>query len=140
MTIAAILKGKKPVVAVGRDTTIRDIARLLSDHRIGAVLVMEREAIVGIVSERDIVRALHLHADILDCTASQIMSSPVHSVPPATPIGRAMGIMTEYRVRHLPVVESGRCQGVVSIGDLVARRIDDAEREASALKEYIQTG
>ena len=140
MSIGSILTGKKPLIAVARDTSVREIAKLLYDHRIGAVLVIEDDAILGIVSERDIVAALHVHEAVLDCTADQVMTAPVVTAPPEQEIAASMGVMTDRRVRHLPVVVDGRCLGLVSIGDLVKRRIDDAEREASALKDYIQTG
>ena len=139
MTIGSMLTGKKPLVSVSRGATIREIAELLYEHRIGAVLVMEDERIVGIVSERDIVAALHVHREVLDCTAEQVMTSPVITVASGQNVVGALGVMTDRRVRHLPVVEGGRCLGLVSIGDLVKRRIEDAEREASVLKDYIQT-
>lgn len=139
MTVGSILTGKKPVISVTTATTVREIAQLLYENRIGAVLVIEDGAILGIVSERDIVAGLHTHESILDCTAGQVMTSPVITVPPDRLITDSMGVMTDRRIRHLPVVENGRCVGLVSIGDLVKRRIDDAEREAMALKDYIQS-
>ena len=139
MSIGTILTGKKPLISVTTTTTVREIARQLYDNRIGAVLVIEDGAILGIVSERDIVAGLHVHDSVLDCTAGQIMTAPVITAPPDQDIVASMGVMTDRRVRHLPVVEGGRCLGLVSIGDLVKRRIDDAEAEASALKDYIQT-
>lgn len=139
MSIGTILTGKKPLISVATTTTVREIAKLLYDHRIGAVLVIEDDAIVGIVSERDIVAGLHVHAAVLDCTAGQVMTSPVIVAPPDQEIVVSMGVMTDRRVRHLPVVVAGRCLGLVSIGDLVKRRIDDAEAEALALKDYIQS-
>lgn len=139
MSIGSILTGKKPLISVARATTVREIAQLLYENRIGAVLVIEDGAILGIVSERDIVAGLHRHESILECTAGQVMTSPVITVPPGQAIIESMGVMTDRRVRHLPVVEDGRCIGLVSIGDLVKRRIDDAEAEAMALKDYIQT-
>ncbi|QXQ07286.1 CBS domain-containing protein [Sphingosinicellaceae bacterium] len=139
MTIGSMLAGKKPLVTVTRAETVRDIAQLLYEHRIGAVLVVEDGEILGIVSERDIVAALHVHQDVLDCTAGAIMTSPVITVPPGQRVVAAMAVMTDRRVRHLPVVEGTRCLGLISIGDLVKRRIEDAERETSELKDYIQT-
>lgn len=139
MSIGSILTGKKPLVVVSRTTTVREIARLIFEHRIGAVLVIEDGTILGIVSERDIVAALHVHEAVLDCTAGQVMTAPVVTAPPEQDIVHAMGVMTDRRVRHLPIVVDGRCLGLVSIGDLVKRRIDDAEAESVALKDYIQT-
>ena len=139
MSIASILTGKKPLISVERGTTVRAIVALLHDNRIGAVLVIESGAILGIVSERDIVAALHTHPDVLDRTAAAVMTAPVHTVPPDRGIVACMGVMTDRRIRHLPVVEDGQLLGLVSIGDLVKRRIDDVEAEAASLKVYIQT-
>ena len=139
MTIGSMLAGKRPLISVTRTDSVRDIARLLYENRIGAVLVVESGAIVGIVSERDIVGALHRHESVLDCTAAEVMTAPVHTVPPGMSVVAGLAEMTDRRFRHLPVVEDGRCLGLVSIGDLVKRRIDDADREAATLKDYIQT-
>lgn len=138
MTIGSILTGKKPLISVTTSTNVREIAALLYQHRIGAVLVVEDGDILGIVSERDIVAGLHLHGPtIMDIPAQTVMTAPVITVPPQHDIVAAMGVMTDRRVRHLPVVADGELLGLVSIGDLVKRRIDDAEREASSLKAYI---
>jgi CBS domain-containing protein len=136
--IASILTGKKPLVSVTRATPISDIAALLHQHRIGAVLVVEAGAIVGLVSERDICAGLHTHgAGILAAVAGEIMSAPVITTAPTTTVTEAMAIMTDRRFRHLPVVDAGQILGLVSIGDLVKRRIEEAEAEAAALKDYI---
>lgn len=138
MSIGTILTGKKPLVSVATTTSIREIAALLYHNRIGAVLVVAEGAILGIVSERDIVAGLHVHGPaILDTAAATVMTAPVVTATPHTTVVAAMGVMTDRRIRHLPVVADGELLGLVSIGDLVKRRIDDAEREASALKEYI---
>lgn len=136
--IGSILTGKKPLVTVTRDTAISAIAELLYTHRIGAVLVMQGESIVGLVSERDICAGLHTHgAAILQASAAEIMSSPVETANPSMTVTKAMETMTDRRFRHLPVVESGKVLGLVSIGDLVKRRIEQAESEANAMKAYI---
>nr|WP_295663354.1 CBS domain-containing protein [Polymorphobacter sp.] len=140
MSIGSILTGKKPLISVATATPIREIAALLYENRIGAVLVIEDGAILGIVSERDIVAGLHVHGPaILETSAGAVMTSPVVTATPRTTVVAAMGVMTNRRIRHLPVVEDGELLGLVSIGDLVKRRIDMAEREASELKEYITT-
>jgi CBS domain-containing protein len=139
MDIGSLLPAKKPLVAVTRSESVRAIAALLYQHRIGAVLVVEDGVILGIVSERDIVAALHVHEDVLGCTAGEVMTAPVHTAAPGTSVVAGLGVMTDRRIRHLPVVEDGRCLGLVSIGDLVKQRIEDAEHEASTLKDYIQT-
>jgi CBS domain-containing protein len=138
--IGSILSGKKPLISVTRQTPISEIAALLHQHRIGAVLVVEDNAILGLVSERDICAGLHTHgAGILTALAAEIMSAPVVTTPPSTTVTEAMEIMTDRRFRHLPVVDGGRILGLVSIGDLVKRRIEEAEAEAAALKDYISS-
>lgn len=139
MTIARILHGKGgDVVTVGVEAPLSEVVRLLHDHRIGAVLAMEGTRIAGVVSERDIVRALHSHgAHVLDQAVATVMTSPVVTVSPQDGIVESLTLMTERRFRHLPVCEDGQLIGIVSIGDLVKRRIDDATREAALLKDYI---
>lgn len=139
MTIASILRTKgTDVVTVRADMTVQDVVELLHRHRIGAVLVLDGDSVVGVVSERDILRCLHEKgAGVLDARARDIMTAPVVSVAPGDSIEAGMTLMTERRVRHLPVLDGGRLIGLVSIGDLVKRRIEDAEYEASALKHYI---
>ena len=139
MTIASILKSKGgEIVGVPAGLPVQGVVALLHKHRIGAVLVMGGEHPVGIVSERDVVKCLHEKGvAILDATAETIMSSPVVLARPSDTVAEAMATMTERRIRHLPVVDRGQVIGIVSIGDLVKRRIEDAEHEAGLLKEYI---
>jgi CBS domain-containing protein len=136
--LGSILVGKKPLVTVGRDTPVSYIVALLYDHRIGAVLVMDGNSIAGLVSERDICRCMHTHGKgVHDATAADIMTAPVITANARMSVCDAMAIMTDRRFRHLPVLEEGRLLGLVSIGDLVKRRIEDAEAEAESLKHYI---
>jgi CBS domain-containing protein len=138
--IASILSGKRPLVSVTRETSVRKIVALLHEHRIGVVLVLEAGAIAGLVSERDICAGLHLRgAAILDQSAEAIMTSPVITVRPSETVAAAMATMTDRRFRHLPVVEDGELLGLVSIGDLVKARIEAAEAEAQAMKDYISS-
>lgn len=139
MTIGAILTAKRGgVVGVTTTTPVREIVRQLHDNRIGAVLVLGGRGIEGIVSERDVVAALHrLGSAALDSAASDVMTAPVVTAAPESSVTAAMATMTNRRIRHLPVVADGELLGLVSIGDLVKRRIEDAEHEASALKDYI---
>ena len=138
--IGSILDGKRPLISVNPDTSLHDILALLHDHRIGAVLVMDAGRIAGLVSERDIVRCLHSHGKaILDESAADIMTTPVFTTSPHTSICDAMAIMTDRRFRHLPVVDGNQVMGLISIGDLVKRRIEDAEAEAESLKHYISS-
>ncbi|WP_017666809.1 CBS domain-containing protein [Sandarakinorhabdus sp. AAP62] len=136
--LGSILVGKKPLVTVSRETPVSHIIALLHEHRIGAVLVLDGEAIAGLVSERDIVRCMHTHGKgVHDATAADMMSAPVVTVDARMSVCDAMAIMTDRRFRHLPVLDHGQLIGLVSIGDLVKRRIEDAEAEAESLKHYI---
>ena len=141
MNVAGILRGKgSDVASVRPDTSVEDIVGELTTRRIGAVLVIDGDSVVGVVSERDIVRGLAGHeGDVLALRARDIMTSPVITILPTDTVAGAMELMTGRRIRHLPVVESGRLVGLVSIGDLVKARIEEAEREALALKDYIAT-
>ena len=141
MMIAGILREKGHAVAsVGLDALVDEIVGELTTRRIGAVLVMDGTSVVGVVSERDVVRGLAGHqGEVLALRARDIMTSPVITISPADTVAGAMELMTGRRIRHLPVVESGRLVGLVSIGDLVKARIEEAEREALALKDYIAT-
>jgi CBS domain-containing protein len=141
MRIAGILQGKGDAVAsVAPGASVQDIVGELTTRRIGALLVLDGESVVGVVSERDVVRGLAGHqGDVLGLKARDIMTSPVIVIGPDDSVAGAMELMTDRRIRHLPVVESGRLVGLVSIGDLVKARIEEAEREALALKDYIAT-
>lgn len=141
MGVANILREKGHAVAsVKPDALVDEIVGELTTRRIGAVLVMDGDNVVGVVSERDVVRGLAGHqGDVLSLKARDIMTSPVITISPSDTVAGAMELMTGRRIRHLPVVESGRLVGLVSIGDLVKARIEEAEREALALKDYIAT-
>lgn len=139
MTIASILKSKGGhIVSVPLHLSVREVLALLYEHRIGAVLVVDAGLPAGVVSERDIVKCLHEKGvAALEATAEVIMTSPVVLASPSDSVVESMATMTERRIRHLPVVENGELIGIVSIGDLVKKRIEDAENEAGLLKEYI---
>lgn len=143
MTIASILRNKGgEIVTVDAGQTLPEVARTLVRHRIGAVLVRGGEGPpLGILSERDIVRLFaEDEATVDSLTAADAMTKVLHTVTPETPIIAALELMTDRRVRHLPVLEGDRVVGIVSIGDLVKARIDAAVGEAEALKEYVTTG
>ena len=139
MTIAALLRAKGgAVVHATPGTTVRALSLLLSERRIGAVPVCDDGAIVGIVSERDIVAALGSDgAEILDWPVTRLMTSPPITVGPDASLLAGLSLMTRRRIRHLPVVEHDRLIGIVSIGDLVKARIDAIESEAEAMRAYI---
>ena len=140
MTIATILSTKGSEIATVRaGTQVREAVSLLAEKRIGAVPVLDQSGICGIFSERDLVRCVAENGSgVLDWPIERVMTSPVETVDPRTPILAALGTMTKRRIRHLPVVESGEIRGIVSIGDLVKHRIERIEAEADALRTYIQ--
>jgi CBS domain-containing protein len=139
MTIASILLDKgHAVVTIDAAARLGDAVAVLAERGIGALLVLRGGDVAGVLSERDIVRALARYgAAVLDSPVEAVMSAPVVTVGPTDSVECAMALMTERRFRHLPVVESGALVGIVSIGDLVKRQIEDVCREAAALKDYI---
>lgn len=143
MTVAAILKDKKPgVIAAKPGDSVEQVCQLLADKGIGAVLVLRPDGgIAGIVSERDIVRGLSMIGnDLLQQSVDSIMTKNVMVCSSHDTIEDIMHLMTRRRIRHLPVVDDGELVGIVSIGDVVKRRIAQTEMEAEALKQYIATG
>lgn len=141
MTVAAILRGKgADVVTVDAGTPVSQAVALLAERRIGAVPVLGDGAVVGVFSERDVITGLAAGgAETLARPVSAAMTAPAVTVAPELPVLVALSLMTRRRIRHLPVLEGGRLVGLVSIGDLVKHRIDGIEREAEALREYIQS-
>ena len=141
MTIAAILQNKgSEVLTVACDTSVRDAVALLAERKIGALPVVRDGAVAGIMSERDVIYCLKSDgAAILDWPVERIMSAPAITVEPDKQVLSALSLMTQRRIRHLPVVENGRIVGLVSIGDLVKFRMDKIEAEAAAMLNYIQS-
>lgn len=140
MTIAKLLGGRA-IVSVGADARVRDVVALLDEHRIGAVPVLEGTRVVGIFSERDMIHALvERGAAALDLPVVERMTSPAITVDPGASVLGALSLMTQRRIRHLPVIDGERMVGFVSIGDLVKYRIDGIEAEAEAMRAYIQQG
>ena len=141
MTIAAILSAKGTEVAtIASDAPLSAAVAELGGRRIGALLVIDVGEVKGIISERDVIYCLREHgAQILDWPVSRAMSSPAIVVGPDTEILSALALMTQQRIRHLPVIDQGQLKGIVSIGDLVKHRIDRIEAEAEAMRSYIQS-
>ena len=141
MTIAAILSTKGGDVAtIDSAVSLAQAVVLLADKRIGALVVTQGGAVVGIFSERDLVTCLGKRgAAALDEPVSAAMSAPAISAEPTTPVLTALALMTQKRFRHLPVMTGGQLVGIVSIGDLVKYRIDSIEHEAAAMRSYIQS-
>jgi CBS domain-containing protein len=143
MNIAAILKQKgDKVVSIGPDDLTYEVARTLTEHRIGAALVRDPAGgILGIISERDIVRGMAGQGQgTTQLPAERLMTRDLVTVTPQTLVADALATMTRSRCRHLPVLENGRLVGMVSIGDLVKARIEEAEHEAEELKHFVSGG
>jgi CBS domain-containing protein len=140
MRISDILRGKGDrVVTVTPDTDVEQLLTVLAEHKIGAVVVSpEGSTVAGIVSERDVVRALAARgASVLGEPVTAIHTAEVHTIAPDAAIADVERLMTERRFRHVPVVADGRLHGIVSIGDVVKRRIDELETERTTLTQYI---
>lgn len=142
MRISEVLRTKgAEVVTVTPDTDVRELVGVLSERRIGAVVVsQDGTSVDGIVSERDIVRALaEKGAAVLAEPVTAIYTADVHSITPETQTEELMRLMTDKRVRHVPVLVDGVLSGIVSIGDVVKHRIVELESERAALNDYIST-
>ncbi|HEY1940545.1 MAG TPA: CBS domain-containing protein [Roseiarcus sp.] len=142
MTVARILKEKgRDVVTTQPHRTLREAAALLAERRVGAAVVSDPSmAVLGIISERDIVRAIGAgNASALEEPVSRHMTARVTTVDENTPIDNVMEMMTTGRFRHVPVVENGRLVGIISIGDVVKRHVDALDSERRALRDYIAT-
>jgi len=140
MHISDVLRVKgEQVVTVTPDTDVRRLLEVLAEHRIGAAVVSaDGVSVQGIVSERDIVRALaERGAAVLEDPVADIHTSEVRTVGPEALLAEVEWLMTERRFRHVPVVVDGRLRGIVSIGDVVKKRIDELEGERTALAGYI---
>ena len=140
MKLAEIIKGKdQQVYKIRARETIAAAASSLNQNRIGALLVEdEGGAIVGILSERDIVRGLSAHgADLHDVAVEELMTRDLIRCAPGDSVNEAMAMMTDRRIRHLPVFDGDDLVGFISIGDLVKCRIMEVQSEAEALRQYI---
>ena len=141
MTIASVLRGKgSQVETVTAEDRLYDAVRRLGEKRIGALPVVEDGRIVGIISERDVIYCLRDHGpEVLEWQVGRVMTSPAITADPSTDVLAALALMTQRRIRHLPVVEGGLISGIVSIGDLVKHRMERIEAEAEAMRAYIQS-
>jgi len=142
MIVSMILKEKgRAVATIGAQATIGEAVSELAAHKIGAIVVVENnDRIVGIISERDIVRAIGVSGtEVLSKPVGSIMTPDVMTCVDSETINDVMGRMTRGRFRHLPVEEHGRLTGIISIGDVVKARIEEVEREAEEMRAYIAT-
>ena len=141
MTIAAVLRGKGGAVETIESTAqLYEAVKRLGEKRIGALPVVDGGLIAGIISERDVIYCLRDHGpEVLEWPVSRAMSSPAITAESEMDVLEALGLMTQRRIRHLPIVEAGELKGIVSIGDLVKYRMDRIEAEADAMRAYIQS-
>jgi CBS domain-containing protein len=140
MNLAAILKEKgSEVLTIAASDRVRDAVDRLGEKRIGALVVVDNGSIAGIMSERDVIYCLRTHGpEVLEWPVSRVMTRDVITGEPATPVLTALALMTERRIRHLPVESGGQRVGIASIGDLVKHRMQQIENEAQAMRTYIQ--
>ena len=142
MSVAAILNEKgSAVITIEPDRTLAEAAALMASHRIGAAVVVDgRGRLLGVVSERDVVRALaETGAEAVALVVRTVMTRDVVTCGPGETINELMVRMTRGRFRHVPVMEDGRLVGIVSIGDVVKERVEEIEHESEALRDYIRT-
>ena len=142
MEIGQLLRHKgHDVATIDGSRSVRDALALLADRRIGALVVSaDGRRIDGILSERDVARGLHEHgAGLLGDPVSSVMTAEVHTCTPHVQLTDLARLMTDERVRHVPVVEDDALVGIVSIGDVVKARLDELEEERKHMVDYIQT-
>ncbi len=141
MTVQAILGSKgREVATIAPDQSLSQAVAILGEKRIGALPVLADGDVVGIISERDVIYSLRDRgADVLQWPVSKVMTAPAITAEPSTSVLAALAMMTQRRIRHLPVLDRGELAGIVSIGDLVKHRMDRIEEEAEAMRAYIQS-
>jgi len=140
MRIGDVLRAKPShdVITIGPDAGVRELVARLAEHNVGALIVSSDGTTVdGIVSERDVVRHLHHDGTVVNNTVAAIMTAAVETCDEETPLDDLMKVMTERRVRHVPVVNGGRLVGIISIGDVVKHRIDQLQFERDQLDSYV---
>ena len=139
-TVRQLLAGRKALYSISPEAAVLAAIRAMAEHRVGALLVMEGEALVGIVSERDYARkVILLGRASADTPVRTIMSSPVLTVTPEDSVNHCMQLMTDRHVRHLPALENGRVIGMVSIGGLVKAVIAEQRAQIEQLESYIRS-
>lgn len=134
-------KGSDAIFTILPEASIRELLDVLAEHNIGAMVVSDDgESMIGIVSERDVVRKLRDVENARDVTVASIMTTDVQVAAPEDSFGSLMQVMTEHRVRHVPVLDDGRLVGVLSIGDAVKYRTEQLEFERDQLNKYVSGG
>jgi CBS domain-containing protein len=140
--VSSVLKHKgHDVVTVAPQQTVSRVVRVLAENRIGAVPVINEEGqLVGIISERDIIRGMAEHADaVVTLRADQLMTREVKTCSSEDQLVDIMEVMTLQRIRHLPVIQNGALHGIISIGDVVKQRLEEVQSDAEELRRYIRS-
>lgn len=141
MNVSKILEHKgSEIISLDVGCSVLDVAKLLGTRRIGAIPVMEGKELAGIISERDVMRGLAIKGgEVLSDKVETLMTKSVFTCSKTDTVQQLMTVMTERRIRHIPVMDEGKLIAMISIGDIVKERMQEAEQEADALKEYIST-
>ena len=140
MRIVEVLNAKPEggVITISPEAGVRELLAQMAEHNVGALIVSsDGETIAGIVSERDVVRHLHNDGTVVNNTVAAIMTAVVETCDASTNVDELMKIMTQRRIRHVPVVQEGQLIGIISIGDVVKHRIDQLEFERDQLDSYV---
>ena len=140
MRINDVLRSKpsQQVITVRPEAVVRELVALLAEHNVGALIVSsDGETVDGIVSERDVVRRLHTDPSVLDGSVESIMTRDVRTCEGDSSVTDLMQVMTDHRIRHVPVLTDGRLTGIISIGDVVKNRIGELEFERDQLDHYV---
>lgn len=139
MNVSKILEGKTfEIISVEVGSTVLEVSKLLGERRIGAVPVMKGKKLAGIVSERDVMRGLAIRGGgVLADKVDSLMTKSVFTCSKDHSVLDLMKMMTERRIRHIPIMDDGAIVGMISIGDVVKERMQETEKEAAALKDYI---
>jgi CBS domain-containing protein len=140
MLVTQMFKQKKAhrIITIRLETTVQEAAEILQQEHIGALMIMRDGALIGIMSERDIVRAIPKYgADFLSLTVEQLMTRSVVTCGPHARVHQIMQKMTEKHFRHMPVLEDGKLIGMISIGDVVKTRLDELETEGAHMRNFI---
>lgn len=131
-------KAQQTVITVSPSATVRELLALLAEHNVGALVVSgDGGTVDGIVSERDVVRRLHSNPELLGASVESIMTTDVHTCTPDDRLDELMSVMTEWRIRHVPVCEGSALVGIISIGDVVKHKIDSLQFERDQLDSYV---
>lgn len=126
-------------ITASPDTPLQQISKMMSDKRIGTVVICAGETVAGIVSERDIIRYVASHTTIAGVKAGDVMTTKLRTITPAITSSEIMEVMSTYKIRHLPIVEAGKLLGIVSITDVVNRLSEKTQAEAEMMRDFINS-